>query len=298
LSDNFLSKYPLVLTPNPIVSYELGKKQVRPLIVQFIGGAWADNLAVNRPRFHSKAKEIEQTAYAQADHIVVMDQIYADEYKLTKNRYTIIPSGINPSVFDPNLFNRNELRKKYSMEGQKVIINVASLRSGIKGQDLLLKAIPDIIRKVPNCHFYFVGKGAQNTLLQLAETLRISNHVHFLGERKDIPQLLAVSDIFVLPSLSEGTPRALLEAMAMGLPCIATKVGGIPEVITDHSNGILIPPGDYAAITESIINILNDSASTNLMKTKARNYVLDRYNLNRTSEMYANLIERLLTENG
>ena len=79
---------------------------------------------------------------------------------------------------------------------------------------------------------------------QLAASLDLADAVHFLGQRQDVPDLLNAMDIFVLPSYSEGVSLALLEAMAAGLPVIATAVGGLPEVVTDGDNGLLIPPRD------------------------------------------------------
>ena len=96
---------------------------------------------------------------------------------------------------------------------------------------------------------------------QLAADLGLAGRVHFLGQRRDIPDLLAALDIFVLPSHSEGVSLALLEAMAAGLPVIATAVGGLPEVVTDGENGLLIPPKDPEALAAALARLLADPDS-------------------------------------
>src|SRR5207245_8720748 len=95
-------------------------------------------------------------------------------------------------------------------------------------------------------------------LKELAAELGISPRVAFLGTRHDIPECLAALDLFVLPSLNEGMGRALVEAMAVGCPVVATRVGGIPDVVTDGTTGLLVPPRDERALAEAILTLLRD----------------------------------------
>ena len=100
--------------------------------------------------------------------------------------------------------------------------------------------------------------------------LGLAGRVHFLGQRRDIPDLLSALDIFVLPSHSEGVSLALLEAMAAGLPVIATAVGGLPEVVTDGENGLLIPPKDPEALAQALARLLADPALAKKLGENAR----------------------------
>ena len=120
--------------------------------------------------------------------------------------------------------------------------------------------------------------------------------VHFLGPRRDVPDLLNAMDIFVLPSYSEGVSLALLEAMAAGRPVIATAVGGLPEVVTDGDTGLLIPPRDADALAQALERLLADPAWARQLGANARDHVREHYSLERLgreiNEIYASLGEK------
>ncbi|MFX1475570.1 MAG: glycosyltransferase family 4 protein [Promethearchaeota archaeon] len=293
LSDNFLSDFDVVITFDPLVTTQIAKRKHRPPLIYFVGGAWADTISKTQPLLEPLTRWIERRAYKLADRIVVMDQIYASHVVSTNRDFVMIPSGVDSTIFNPVKYNRVTLREKYSMTGKTAIVTVATLRRGIKGYEVLLRAIPQIIRTHPECHFFLVGKGAQVWVRNSAKLLGVTQHVHLLGERYDIPALLAASDIFLLPSLSEGTPGALLEAMAMRLPCIATKVGGIPEVITHKRNGLLIEPGSPDAISKALLYLLSNGEKAKALGEQARKLILKRYSLEKTANAYSELIESL-----
>ena len=131
---------------------------------------------------------------------------------------------------------------------------------------------------------------------KLAESLGLAGEVHFLGQRRDVPDLLNAMDIFVLPSYSEGLSLALLEAMAAGLPVIATAVGGLPEVVTDGDNGLLIPPRDAAALAGALERLLADPALAQRLGANAREHVREHFSLDRLgreiNEIYGELVEK------
>jgi len=117
--------------------------------------------------------------------------------------------------------------------------------------------MPEIIKAVPDVTLVIAGDGTlKNELRHEAVTLGIKEHVLFLGSRLDIPQLLKLFDIYVLPSLWEGLPMVLLEAMAAGCPIVATKVGGNAQVIKDGYNGMLIEPRNPQKIAEAVVTLL------------------------------------------
>jgi len=114
-----------------------------------------------------------------------------------------------------------------------------------KGHSYLLEAIARVVNEFPNAKFLFAGDGPLRAELETrVDALNIRNYVWFLGIRNDIPLLLSMCDGFILPSLWEGLPIALLEAMYAGLPVIATDVEGVDEIIKDGENGLLVPPAD------------------------------------------------------
>ena len=123
-----------------------------------------------------------------------------------------------------------------------------------KGIDRLLEAFAGVLRQVPYARLAIAGDGpARGQLEARAHELTLGGAVEFLGYREDVSPVLGSLDLFVLPSLTEGIPLALLEAMAAGLPVIATAVGGVPEVVEDGTSGMLVPPGDAAALERAML---------------------------------------------
>ncbi|MHA1908840.1 MAG: glycosyltransferase family 4 protein [Candidatus Thorarchaeota archaeon] len=298
LLDTYLRNFDVVITPDPIVTVELCKRTNanRPVVIQFVSGAWAETLASKQPLLLKIAQKIEEEAYRIADCTIVMDQTRAYDLGLEENRYAVIPNGVNTERFDPAIFNREEIREKYKLSSQKVIVTVATLRRGIKGHDYLLNAIPKILDKIPDAHFYLLGKGNQRWINELAKSLSIENNVHILGTVEDVREMLCAGDLFILPSLSEGTPGALIEAMAMEMPCIVTRVGNVPQVIQNKKNGILINPKSSVEISDSVIEYFSNLDSYSTMGKNAREQILDHYSLKRVVEEYTAIIDKLVEQ--
>jgi glycosyltransferase involved in cell wall biosynthesis len=123
-----------------------------------------------------------------------------------------------------------------------------------------------------------VGDGPlRAALAESAERLGVASHVELLGDRADVRDVLAALDVFVLPSRTEGMSNALLEAMATGLPVVATAVGGTPEVIADGSSGLLVPVDDPAAMAAAIVRVLDDPSLAGRLGAAARQTVEERY---------------------
>lgn len=137
-----------------------------------------------------------------------------------------------------------------------IIGNVARL-SRQKGHIYLLRALPKVIAEFPDLVLLFVGDGPlREQLTQSARDLGVEEHVRFLGFRRDVVDILQCLDVFCLPSLSEGCGTAPLEAMAVGVPIVATSVGGLPEMITPEETGVLVPSADPEALAEALIDTL------------------------------------------
>jgi glycosyltransferase involved in cell wall biosynthesis len=152
----------------------------------------------------------------------------------------------------------------------------------IKGHRYFLDAAAEVVKASPRCHFVLVGdgSGAEGDTLRLrASRLGLDGRVHFLGARDDVATLLREVDIFVLPSLSEGMSNALLEAMATGLPCVATRVGGNSEVIGSPSVGVLVPAGDPQALSSELVSLVRDAARRGRLGGAAQARALTCYGL-------------------
>jgi glycosyltransferase involved in cell wall biosynthesis len=146
-------------------------------------------------------------------------------------------------------------------EGAPVVMTVSVLREG-KGIEVLLDAVP----MVPEARFVIVGDGPLREKLEA----RAVDRVTWTGFRRDVPELLAASDLFVLPSLRDAYPTVLMEAMAAGLPVVSTRVGGIPEIVDDGRTGRLVPPGDAAALAKAISDLLGSPNEREALGQAAR----------------------------
>jgi glycosyltransferase involved in cell wall biosynthesis len=136
-------------------------------------------------------------------------------------------------------------------------VTVAVLRPP-KGIQFMIRALPTILAAHPNTYYLIVGSGAhQDALREEVRRAAIEDRVLFAGMRRDVPRVLAASDLFVLPTLTEALPTVLAEAMAAKLPIVASRVGGIPEMIQDGQNGILVQPEDPETLAGACIQLLN-----------------------------------------
>jgi glycosyltransferase involved in cell wall biosynthesis len=141
----------------------------------------------------------------------------------------------------------------------------------IKGPMYLLNAMKEVWQKHNDVSLVFIGKGDLDVELR-TEALKINanGRVKFLGWRNDIEQVLPLFDILVLPSLNEGMGRVLVEAMAAGKPIVASKVGGIPDLVKHDHNGLLVPPGNEKALAASIKQLINDPRKAKMMGQRGR----------------------------
>jgi glycosyltransferase involved in cell wall biosynthesis len=234
----------------------------------------------------------------KADKTVAVSQALADEMTkkgVSSTKILVIDNGINLQRFE-NSQRNNDLRKSFGLNGNDKIVGTIGSLTEEKGHIYLLEAARQVIDKCPECSFLVVGEGSQRRLLQeKTANLGLTGKVVFAGSRKDIPEILSILDISVLPSLKEGLPMALLEAMASKVPVIATKVGAIPNVVEDRINGMLIPPRDPDAIAEAINIILSDGNSAKEMAQKAFEKVRDHYSSKKMAEKYLTVYQELLT---
>jgi glycosyltransferase involved in cell wall biosynthesis len=141
----------------------------------------------------------------------------------------------------------------------RLIAVVANMYSRVKGHTYLISAASTVCQDIPEAVFVLIGDGKERrNLEQQVRQAGLEKNFLFLGSRSDVPELLACCDLFVLPSEAEALPNALLEAMATGLPVVGTRVGGIPEIITDGVNGLLVPTKNPPALAEAILRILQN----------------------------------------
>lgn len=181
---------------------------------------------------------------------------------------------------------------------RRIIITVAVLREP-KGIQYMINALPKILEQIPDIHYLVVGDGEYGTSLKdLSTALSIQDHITFAGHRTDIPNLLACSDLFVLPTLGDALPTVLIEALAAGKPVVASDVGGVPEIIENGVNGVLVPPGDPSRLAVACLQLLKNKEQSNQMILAGRRTVWQRFDVDAQIKQLSNIYEELVTSDG
>ncbi len=170
----------------------------------------------------------------------------------------VIPSGIDFSPFD-EVGSRDFLRREFSFAPDEYLVGIVAALEDHKGHAYLIQASKVVKEQAPRVRFIVVGSGSLRMMLdRQARELGVEDIVFFLGFREDVPRILASLDLFVLSSHHEGMGSSLLDAMASRLPVVATRAGGIPEVVMDRETGLLVPPRDPDALAQAILELYRD----------------------------------------
>jgi glycosyltransferase involved in cell wall biosynthesis len=179
-----------------------------------------------------------------------------------------IHSGVDVNKFMQANGNRVEKRRSLGLDQNEAVIGFVGWLLPIKGPDYLLKAMDYVWQGHPEASLVLVGKGDMDVDLR-AEALKknANGKVKFLGWREDIDEIMPLFDMLVLPSLNEGMGRVLVEAMAAGKPVVASRVGGIPDLVQHGETGYLVPPADEKALADSIKKLLDDPARKETLPT-------------------------------
>jgi glycosyltransferase involved in cell wall biosynthesis len=171
--------------------------------------------------------------------------------------------------------------------------------SAEKGLPYLFRAIRSVILHFPNTKLLVIGEGHYRNMLEnIVEKLNLKTHVSFLGfkNKYEIVEYLSISDIFVLPSLTEYTPNAILEAMACGVPVIATSVGGIPYIIKDDLTGKLVSPKSQSELAQAILLLLKNEAKRKELADEALREIRRKYAVEVCSRRYKDVFRFLKTK--
>ena len=222
---------------------------------------------------------------------------FVKEIGVQEKSITVIPNGTDTSRFAPGP--RNQVLE-YFLPDQfdgKVLLSVGRLTEA-KDQFTLLSAMEILKEQGRNVHLILIGDGEMREQLEREIVQKkLTNCIHMTGSRSDVDQFLPGVDAFVLSSKREGFPMSILEAMAAGLPVIATKVGGIPEVIQDGKNGILVPSQDPASLANAICRVLDDSEYAGNLGQEARLTIEKNYSLKTITDAYTKLYLSLIKRN-
>jgi glycosyltransferase involved in cell wall biosynthesis len=206
----------------------------------------------------------------------------------------VIPNGVPIGDRAP-AETLSALGKSLNIAQHHSVVGTVGSLYPVKGQKYLIDAAPSILARFPQTVFLIVGQGGLRDELEAhAVRLGVAAHLRFLGHREDVQNILSICDIFVLPSLSEGMPLALLEAMAAGLPAVATHVGGVTEVLEDRKTGLLVRPGDSGALADAIMTLLENPAFAKELGEAAREISATRYSLAGMIRAYEGVYSELI----
>lgn len=239
-----------------------------------------------------------------AARVVVVARTAVDEsrrnFHLPAQTLTVIPNAIDPARLRlPDGFDRATARRALGLDPDSPLICTVARLHPYKGHRFLFQAAEHLIRQHPRATFAIVGRGEEEPGLRAqAAASSAAERIHFLGERADVPEIVAASDLFVLPSLNEGLSLAMLEAMALGVPVVATDVGGASDVLSTGETGWLIPPGDVRALTGAIDAALADPGQARAHAARAQALVRRDFSIETHLRSLEALYREVLVESG
>jgi glycosyltransferase involved in cell wall biosynthesis len=211
---------------------------------------------------HLLANRILVNSEAIREHIVTNEGAQTDKIVVVKN-------GVVPVTASSQ--NRAELCKELGVDTCVTLVGMVARLQTVKGHRFFLEAGAEVLRKRKDAHFVLVGDGPLRAeIANQAAELGISDQVHMLGDRADVSRLVSAFDLLVLASLHEGLPNAVMEAMAAGVPVVATAVGGTKELITDGETGYLAPSANSAALAERVLFALGDDCRDEIISAAHR----------------------------
>ncbi|MCC6767262.1 MAG: glycosyltransferase [Deltaproteobacteria bacterium] len=211
-----------------------------------------------------------------ADRIVVNAEILRPSGR-AGGRTDVIPSGVDTNRFRPGA-DRAAAKAALGLDAATPVIGTVGRLEPRKGTATLIAAVHALGDAGRTLAAVVVGDGPLRSEIERDVAARgLASRVRLLGDRADVREVLAALDAFVLPSRTEGMSNALLEAMAMGLPVVATTVGGNPEVVADGRSGLLVPAGDPDAMAAAVGRVLDDGALATRLGSAARRVVEERY---------------------
>jgi glycosyltransferase involved in cell wall biosynthesis len=208
----------------------------------------------------------------------------------------LIPNGVSIDAFSPDREVRQRVRRELEVEPQTLVFVHVGRFAAVKNHEMLVAAFAQLVGQQPlPTELWLVGDGELREAVQhQVRALGIESRVRFLGVRSDIPDLLRAADVFVFPSRWEGNPLSVMEAMAAGLPVVATAVGGVPELVEDGASGILVPNEDLHGLVAAMQRMAQNPDLREQMGHAARCRAVERFDIRQTVRAYEALYEELL----
>ena len=218
-----------------------------------------------------------------------------EDFKVDPHKIHLIANGIDLERFVmTDETKRRKLRRELGI-GEDPLIGIIARLSDVKGIDVLIKAMPLILKELPAATLMIAGQGPQEVMLKkLTQDFSLSAHVFFKSTVNQTPDLLGAFDVFVMPSIMEGLGLSVIEAQACGIPVVASRIGGLVDLIEDGKTGFLVPVNDPVALAKRIIEVLKDPQKSKIMAQQARSNIEKYFSAKRmveeTIKVYSNIL--------
>lgn len=275
-----------------LASFSLLKNVPRVLTLQI------ESSLAKRDLFH-------RFVYSRVDRILTiterMRQLALDSLPVPSGKVFTLHYGIDARAQIIAQHDQTEIRRKFNLSQEAFLITLVGRLEPSKGQDVLLKAFAEFYHDYPGVHVLIVGEpppdgnGYCQKLESLASQLKISDRVHFLGFQSEVTPIYCISDVCVLPSHKESFGLVLLEAMASGVPVVATDAGGVPEIVEDEVNGLLVPPDDVAALSQALVRLIQSPELRRRLAENGSRVVREKFSLEKHLEALENHFAEAVT---
>jgi len=273
----------------------VGKIAKIPIIITWrhsisLGGKWRDWVK-------KLTSSLDDRVVAVSDNVMRAE---IDTAGIAERNIEVIYNGIDvKNYYFQNQEICTRIRKELSVPEGSFLIGFVGRFHSVKGVNILLDAYSRVIREITDTKLIVVGDGEIRKQLELdADSFGVTQQVVFTGVRNDIPEILTALDILALPSYSEGFGLVLVEAMASGVPVVATNVGGIPEVVQDSETGILVNPGAPDELAAAILRLYNDQELRERLSRLGQECVESNFRIQETARKTEYLYLKLLKEKG
>jgi glycosyltransferase involved in cell wall biosynthesis len=274
-----------------------------PVVIHTVHGfAFHDQEPVWR---QSLFRNLEKFASHMCDKMIFISQPLVDwalreKIILRRDKIAKVYSGIDLERFCPATEEeKNSVRKKWNIRHDDAVIGIVSKLWEGKGHEILIRAFQEVKKDIKRARLVIVGEGPLDNMLQdLVDRLGLSDSILFTGFQMDVASIISTFDVAVLPSYFEGMGRVILEAMAMEKPVVASRVGGIPDLVKDNVNGLLITPGDIKGLSNALKKLLNDKGLANIMGRDGRKGITDKFSADAMVRSISNIYIECLKRKG
>ena len=232
------------------------------------------------------------------DHLItcgeVMRQCLIEDYGFRPEALSSIPTGVDFAGFTPSK-TREQMRAELGIAADSFLVLMVGVVRGVKRYDVAIRGFAKLLAELPNARLVIAGDGPMfSDMKALCSELGIQDAVLWLGHRQDVPNLMNAADTVLLTSRSEGVPQALTQALGLGLPCVATRVGGVPEIIQHEQSGLLVPSGGFDEVAAALLRIYRNRDWALALGRRGQEFIRAHLSLARMIEKTEDLYRDLL----